>query len=79
MTDMFVMQRNRLLDFIRNPTRDILQRNPHQFVVPVKVKPYVSRADVCACDEAEEVPLYWELLLRPQSGGAGRLDVHEEQ
>lgn len=39
----------------------------------------VSHPDVRACDEAEEVPLYWELLICSQSGGEGRLDVHEEQ
>lgn len=39
----------------------------------------VSHPDVCARDEAEEVPLYWELLICSQSGGEGRLDVHEEQ
>lgn len=39
----------------------------------------VSHPDVCARDEAEEVPLYRELLICSQSGGAGCLDVHEEQ
>ncbi|KAI3365531.1 hypothetical protein L3Q82_010617, partial [Scortum barcoo] len=35
--------------------------------------------NVCACDEAEEVPLYWKLLICSQSGGAGRVDIYEEQ
>lgn len=36
-------------------------------------------SDVRACNEAKKVPLYWELLICSQSGGEGRLDVHEEQ
>lgn len=28
---------------------------------------FVSHPDVRACDEAEEVPLHWELLICPQS------------
>lgn len=39
----------------------------------------LCRPDVRPRDEAEEVPLHWELLVRPQSRGEGCLDVHEEQ
>lgn len=36
-------------------------------------------ADVCTRNEAEEVPLYWELLVCSQLGRKGRVDIYEEQ